>query len=440
MRKKALLIGCNYPGTTVELKGCVNDVNQIKKCLVVRFGFSDEDITVLIDTDDSYTQPTGKNIYNVLTCLVGSAEPGDILFIHYSGHGTRFPLETGEEDETGYDECLVPCDMNFIFDDDLREIVDQVPEGCHITIVTDSCHSGGLIDGAKEQIGDSTKHRHGYGYGYGYGGLRGQHSMEVAFKSRGIQFPSEFRHYNHWREQEEEKNEKEINGYWRHGHVKNRALPLPTLIAILNEKTGKDENKVDVGNLRSTLFKIFGDEVSPKVKKSMNKNKNKNKAQINAKVEGENGGSKGYSSQGMVGSKAQVFLKLQRKLERAEYARKVALAEQAVADIGNQKAYNNGAISSSKRGLPRGGILISGCQTDQISGDVMPAGKDAAPHGAFSNAILTIIADSDGHDITNSELVLKARKLLKTNGFAQQPGLYCNDDDVDASFLLAAHI
>ncbi|KAH7515017.1 hypothetical protein FEM48_Zijuj11G0151600 [Ziziphus jujuba var. spinosa] len=253
-------------------------------------------------------------------------------------------------------------------------------------------------------------------------------------------FPSEFRHYNHWREKEEEKNEKEINGYWRHGHVKNRALPLPALIAILNEKTGKDENEVDVGNLRLTLFKIFGNEVSPKVKKSMNKNKHKNKAQINAKVKGENGGSKGYSSQGMVGSKAQVFLKLQRKLERAEYARKVALTEQTVANIGNQKAYNNGAISSSKRGLPRGGILINGCQTDQISGDVIPSGKDAVPHGAFSNAILTIIIDSDGHDITNSELVLKARKLLKTNGFAQQPGLYCNDDDVNASFLLAAHI
>ncbi|XP_060673814.1 metacaspase-5-like [Ziziphus jujuba] len=232
--------------------------------------------------------------------------------------------------------------------------------------------------------------------------------MVVAVRQDGtlwhgvLQFPSEFCHYNHWREQEEEKNEKEINGYWRHGHVKNRALPFPTLIAILNEKTGKDENEVDVGNLRLTLFKIFGNEVSPKVKKSMNKNKNKNKAQINAKVKGENGGSKGYSSQGMVGSKAQVFLKLQRKLERAEYARKVALTEQTVADIGNQKAYNNGAISSSKRGLPRGGILINGCQTDQISGD--------------------------------------ARKLLKTNGFAQQPGLYCNDDDVNASFLLAAHI
>lgn len=42
-------------------------------------------------------------------------------------------------------------------DDDFRDFVDKVPEGCRITIVSDSCHSGGLIDEAKEQIGESTK-------------------------------------------------------------------------------------------------------------------------------------------------------------------------------------------------------------------------------------------------------------------------------------------
>lgn len=42
-------------------------------------------------------------------------------------------------------------------DDDFRDLVDQVPEGCRITIVSDSCHSGGLIDAAKEKIGESTR-------------------------------------------------------------------------------------------------------------------------------------------------------------------------------------------------------------------------------------------------------------------------------------------
>ena len=114
MAKKAVLIGCNYPGTKAELKGCINDVKKTYRCLVDRYGFSEDDITVLIDTDDSYTQPTGKNIRRALADLLRSAEPGDFLFVHYSGHGTRLPAETGEDDDTGYDECIVPADMNLI--------------------------------------------------------------------------------------------------------------------------------------------------------------------------------------------------------------------------------------------------------------------------------------------------------------------------------------
>lgn len=114
MTKKALLIGCNYPGTKAELKGCINDVKRMYQCLVDRYGFSEDNITILIDTDDSYTQPTGRNVRQALKDLVRSAEPGDSLFVHYSGHGTRLPAETGEEDDTGYDECIVPCDMNLI--------------------------------------------------------------------------------------------------------------------------------------------------------------------------------------------------------------------------------------------------------------------------------------------------------------------------------------
>ena len=114
MAKKAVLIGINYPGTKAELKGCINDVRRMQRCLIDRYGFSEDDITVLIDTDESYTEPTGKNIRSALTRLVRSAKPGDILFVHYSGHGTRLPAETGEDDDTGFDECIVPSDMNLI--------------------------------------------------------------------------------------------------------------------------------------------------------------------------------------------------------------------------------------------------------------------------------------------------------------------------------------
>ncbi|GER33847.1 metacaspase [Striga asiatica] len=157
MARRAVLIGCNYPGTKAELRDCINDVRRMYACLVDRYGFSEDDITVLIDSDDSYTQPTGHNIRAALADLVDSSRPGDFLFVGYSGHVTRLPAETREDDDTGYDECIVPTDMNLITDDDFRDLVDKVPQGCQITIVSDSCHSGGLINETKEQIGKSTK-------------------------------------------------------------------------------------------------------------------------------------------------------------------------------------------------------------------------------------------------------------------------------------------
>ena len=59
---RALLVGCNYPGSTAELKGCINDVHTMKSLLVNIYGFKEQDITVMIDTDSTYPKPTGANI------------------------------------------------------------------------------------------------------------------------------------------------------------------------------------------------------------------------------------------------------------------------------------------------------------------------------------------------------------------------------------------
>ncbi|XP_027354994.1 metacaspase-4-like isoform X2 [Abrus precatorius] len=381
MAKKAVLIGINYPGTKAELRGCINDVWKMHKCLVERYGFSEDDITVLIDTDSSYTEPTGKNIRSALSRLVRSAEAGDVLFVHYSGHGTRLPAETGEDDDTGYDECIVPSDMNLITDDDFREFVDGIPRGCRLTIVSDSCHSGGLIEEAKEQIGESTKGEDRDG--------------DDGAGDRDIELP-----------------------HGHHCYVKNRSLPLTTLIDILKQKTGKDD--IDVGKLRPTLFDVFGEDASPKVKKFMNVILNK--LQHGSGEGGEQGG----GLLGLVGGLAQEFLK-QKLDENDEGYAKPAMETH----VGSKhEAY----AGSSKRSLPDGGILMSGCQTDQTSADASPSGNSASAYGAFSNAIQAIIEDTDGA-ITNQELILKAREKLERGGFTQRPGLYCSDHHVDAPFV-----
>ena len=114
MAKKGVLVGCNYPGKPSELHGCVNDVWNMHKLLVDKYGFSEDDITVLIDTDHNYIEPTGANIRQALHDLISGSAPGDILYFYYSGHGTRLPADDDENDETGYDECIAPTDLNLI--------------------------------------------------------------------------------------------------------------------------------------------------------------------------------------------------------------------------------------------------------------------------------------------------------------------------------------
>lgn len=46
-------------------------------------------------------------------------------------------------------------------DVDFRQLVNRIPKGASFTIISDSCHSGGLIDKEKEQIGPSSATRTG---------------------------------------------------------------------------------------------------------------------------------------------------------------------------------------------------------------------------------------------------------------------------------------
>ncbi|KAG6420893.1 hypothetical protein SASPL_117437 [Salvia splendens] len=248
---------------------------------------------------------------------------------------TRLPAETDDDDSTGYDECIVPTDMNLITDDDFREVVNKVAEGSRITIVSDSCHSGGLIDESKEQIGEST-------------GRNKKKQQQHKQKCSGLKsFLCTEVH------QEEAAPE----------HLTSKSLPLSTFIEILKQKTGKHD--IDAGKLRPTLFDIFGNEATPKITKFMNAVRSK---------------------------------------------------------------FGGGG------GITDGGILISGCQSDETSADTSPEGDTTRAYGVLSNAIQVIIAETDGR-VSNRKLVVRARKLLKRQGFTQHPGLYCTHQNLNARFI-----
>ncbi|KAM7259285.1 hypothetical protein ACFE04_015026 [Oxalis oulophora] len=148
LKKVALLVGCNYAKTQYALHGCINDVVAMRETLVQRLGFEQSNIKLLTDADDDNTVlPTGANIKAALNQMIDEAQPGDVLYFHYSGHGTTIEKPVGD--------AIVPCDFNLITDVDFRVLVDRVPKGASLTILSDSCFSGGLIDKEKEQIGPS---------------------------------------------------------------------------------------------------------------------------------------------------------------------------------------------------------------------------------------------------------------------------------------------
>ncbi|XP_010472783.1 PREDICTED: metacaspase-5-like isoform X1 [Camelina sativa] len=387
MVKKAILIGINYPGTEGELLGCINDVTRTHKSLVELFGFLEENITELIDTEKSKIQPTGKNIRQAFSDLVESAKSGDFLFVHYSGHGTRLPPETGEDDDTEFDECIVPSDHNYITDDDIREIVDKVPKGCSFTFVSDSCHTGGLIDSAKEQIGESFKKKPKKVFKCPFG----------LFSSKRVVV-----------KEETSTKAEQRDGTENRTNTRNRFLPLETSINMLKQATGKDD--IEVGNIRATLFDVFGDDASPKVKKFI-------KVILSNLQESIGEG----LMLGNIGKLATDFLT--EKLNDEDF-----LKPEIQTQVGSKKEVYAGACNGE---LGNNGILLSGCQTDQFSADV---GSKVKAYGAFTNSIHTILAETKGK-ISYKDLVLKSRKLLDKQGYPQRPGLYCSDCYVNASFI-----
>ena len=137
MSKKALCIGINnYPGTHMDLSGCVNDANDWAAALSER-GYS---VTKLLDT-----QATKAAMVAAMNGLLASAAAGDDVVISFSGHGTYQPDSDGDEID-GLDEALCPHDIQTgggaLTDDEIRVIFANRKLGVKLLFIADSCHSG----------------------------------------------------------------------------------------------------------------------------------------------------------------------------------------------------------------------------------------------------------------------------------------------------------
>lgn len=146
MSKTALCIGINnYPGTGMDLQGCVNDANDWAEVLQAR-GYA---VSMLLDT-----QATKAAMVQALTSVIGGAASGDSLVITFSGHGTYQPDSDGDEVD-GLDEALCPYDLQTggaaLIDDEIRVLFAARKAGVRLLLISDSCHSGTVTRAAPSE-------------------------------------------------------------------------------------------------------------------------------------------------------------------------------------------------------------------------------------------------------------------------------------------------
>lgn len=146
--KRAVLIGINYVGLPGQLSACHQDVKKVKEYLMSELGFEEENMIILMD-DNVHVRPTKYAILTAYRRLVDESKPGDTIYCHFSGHGSRVVDTDGDEDD-GYDETLVPVDFyragQIVDDDLLRLFVKPMSEGVTMTCMFDCCHSGTVLD------------------------------------------------------------------------------------------------------------------------------------------------------------------------------------------------------------------------------------------------------------------------------------------------------
>ena len=144
-RKKALLVGLNYRNSRAELHGCINDVNNMQQILVKQYGFQLEDIMMLNEDQDKSKWPTKKVILEGMQWLYKDAKSGDLLFFHYSGHGSTYSVDKKAMPA----DCICPLDCldkpwpeAVMLDTEIHDnLYDPLPKGCKAVCIFDCCHS-----------------------------------------------------------------------------------------------------------------------------------------------------------------------------------------------------------------------------------------------------------------------------------------------------------
>ena len=159
--KRALLVGIsNYSSNSATQWTDIHGANDVE---LIAATLKSQRFSIAKVTNK---QATAKRIRKELTSLVRSCRAGDVVYIHFSGHGQPFEDKSGDEND-GWDESIIPYDahkaytkgkyegVNHILDDELYGFFDKIrkkigPKG-FLCVVIDACHAGNTYKGIEEE-------------------------------------------------------------------------------------------------------------------------------------------------------------------------------------------------------------------------------------------------------------------------------------------------
>lgn len=161
-RKYALLIGVSKYERGIDLSeewwnlNSQFDIEALKQTLIRKFNFKPAEIKTLLTKPET----TRQSIINAFKDLAAKVQAGDIVYLHYSGHGAQILDDNGDELD-GLDESFVPSDYKTrqdgsrnIRDDEIGKFLTELKakNPANVTFTVDSCFSGTITRGGRQLV------------------------------------------------------------------------------------------------------------------------------------------------------------------------------------------------------------------------------------------------------------------------------------------------
>lgn len=140
MKTYALVCGCDYSGSWKVYQSS-NDAKKFYNILIDVYQMNHKNIKTLYN--DQFTR---KNILEELNEFSKKLnEPGITGIIYVAGHGTS-SNDRNKDEIDGKDENWQTYDRKCVVDDEITSILEKTHKDSNITVISDCCHSGTVLD------------------------------------------------------------------------------------------------------------------------------------------------------------------------------------------------------------------------------------------------------------------------------------------------------